>query len=710
MAVSHAQVLPGASRAMPLQARSAGAFYLGTEAWQIPAKFLPWVFATKATLSALISLLIAFTFNLDQPKWAMITVFIVALPRTGSVIAKSCYRLVGTAVGASTALLLVALFAQERVLFLGSLAIWIGLCTFASQYVKSFASYGFVLSGYTVAIVGIPGALDPMNAFYIAQARATEISLGIIVTATISYIFLPLTLTSLLYETIGQARRSLGQNVVSALTGTEPARDPTTNLQHAAKIESLLATATFEDRKVRARGAAIQQMNTAFVRVVSLARLFARHNACLPTIDGPGDAALKGAACAAVRAIQDWSDERLGLDGLRIRLTEARTALALSHQRSFAVFVPEDQVLHRLSAAALLDDLLESFAEYAVAYGTLAASTTREPHSSGPAMTNDWVSAAAKGVRAALGVACVSAFWIAADWPSGVTAAILASIVTARLAIMEKAATVAIAGTIIFALVPIPGFVLLEVLLPDASDFVMFTIIVGPAIFLCAYLMGHEGSPLKYLIGFLCGLYIPSAAGFQDSISFDAIGFINTSVAAVFAAAVGAVLFAVVAPETPQAACRRFVRSSRRMLLWIATTKTPLRPADFEAAMAYALEEFSTSGFDQRDGCTALDGGVASLVIGRGLMWLRISLPNAQLRSHIETELAAFARNPDARRLAQMRSLAHEGAAISFADLQDGTLSNTEATELVRRIAAFATIDGELEPAGALVLQHDRLG
>jgi uncharacterized membrane protein YccC len=710
MAVSHVQILPAAGRAMPLQAVSAGAPYLGTEAWQIPAKFVPWIFATKTTLSALISLLIAFTFNLDQPKWAMITVFIVALPRTGSVIAKSCYRLVGTAVGASTGLLLVAMFAQERVLFLGSLAIWIGFCTFASQYVKSFASYGFVLSGYTVAIAGIPGALDPTNAFYIAQARTTEITLGIIVTATISYMFLPLTLTSQLYETISQARVSLRQYVVSALAGAVPPRGLTTNLQYAAKIGSLLAPATFEDSEVRTRGAAIQQMNTAFVRVVSLARLFARHNACLPTEDGPADAALKGAACDAVRAIQDWGDERLGLDGLRIRVAGARTALALPQQRSFAVFVPEDQVLPRLTAAALLDDLLESFVEYAVAYGSLATNTAREPHSSGLVMTNDWVSAAAKGIRAALGVACVSAFWIAADWPSGVTAAILASVVTARLATMEKAETVAIAGTLIFALVPIPGFVLLEVLLPDASDFAMFTMVVGPAIFLLAYLMGHETSPLKYLVGFLCGLYIPSAAGFQDSIHFDAIGFINTSVATVFAAAVGAVLFAVLAPETPQAAYRRFVRFSRRMLMRIAAMKTLLRPADFEAAMANALEEFGSGGSYQRDGCTALDGGVALLVIGRGLMWLRTSLPDAEPRSHIETELAAFARNPDARRLAQTRSVAREGAAIGFAGLQDGTLSNSEATELVRRIAAFTTIDAELEPAGALVLQQERLG
>ena len=119
-------------------------------------------------------MLVAFTFNLDQPKWAVLTVFIVAQPQSGLVLAKSFYRIIGTFVGAGGALLLVALFAQERILFLGTLAIWIGICTFASKYARSFASYGFVLSGYTVAIVGISGALAPANAFFIAVAGSPK--------------------------------------------------------------------------------------------------------------------------------------------------------------------------------------------------------------------------------------------------------------------------------------------------------------------------------------------------------------------------------------------------------------------------------------------------------------------------------------------------------------------------------------------------------
>jgi hypothetical protein len=128
------------------------------------ARWSELIFAAKTTASALIALLVAFTFNFDQPQWALLIVFIVAQPQSGLVWAKSFYRIVGIFIGAGVALLFVALFAQERVPFLGALALWIGLCCVGFQYARNFTTYSFALSGYTAIIVGIPGALDAGNA------------------------------------------------------------------------------------------------------------------------------------------------------------------------------------------------------------------------------------------------------------------------------------------------------------------------------------------------------------------------------------------------------------------------------------------------------------------------------------------------------------------------------------------------------------------
>src|SRR3954467_15001133 len=124
---------------------------------QLPA-FFEWrdlTFAAKTTASALLALLIAFRFNLDQPQWALLTVFIVAQPRQDAlVLAKGAFRIAGTVVGAAIALVLVSAAAQERLIFLGGLSIWLAACTFGSVAARGFAGYGCVLAGYTAAIIG----------------------------------------------------------------------------------------------------------------------------------------------------------------------------------------------------------------------------------------------------------------------------------------------------------------------------------------------------------------------------------------------------------------------------------------------------------------------------------------------------------------------------------------------------------------------------
>ena len=213
---------------------------------------LPWIFAAKTTASGLIALLVAFTFNLDQPYWALLTVFIVSQPQqSGSVLAKSFYRIIGTVIGAGVALLFVALFAQECVLFLGALALWIGLCTSGSQYARNFVAYSFVLSGYTVAIVGIPGALDVGNAFYIAIGRVTEVCMGIIVAATINRIVLPDTLGSQLWQAVADARQTLADYAITLLEHSDTAPLRAKLLVQANAIENLRASAIFEDREIR---------------------------------------------------------------------------------------------------------------------------------------------------------------------------------------------------------------------------------------------------------------------------------------------------------------------------------------------------------------------------------------------------------------------------------------------------------------------------
>ncbi|MFD1561165.1 FUSC family protein [Paraburkholderia silviterrae] len=60
-------------------------------------------FAVRTALASLIALYIAMRMNLDDPKWAAITVWVVAQSSRGMSLSKSQYRIMGTALGAVAA-------------------------------------------------------------------------------------------------------------------------------------------------------------------------------------------------------------------------------------------------------------------------------------------------------------------------------------------------------------------------------------------------------------------------------------------------------------------------------------------------------------------------------------------------------------------------------------------------------------------------------
>jgi uncharacterized membrane protein YccC len=559
------------------------------------------IFAAKTTASGLIALLVAFTFNLDQPQWALLTVFIVAQPQSGLVLAKSFYRIIGTLTGASVALLLVALFAQERVLFLGALAVWIGICTFGSQYMRNFTAYAFVLAGYTAAIVGIPGALDAGNAFYIATARVTEISLGIIVTATVSHIILPSSLAASLWQAVADARVTLADYVLAVLGNADVAPLHAKLLSLAIAAENLRASALFEDREVRTRSGSLRLLSIALIDVVAAAQLLGRGLEILRRTGAGIEAQIDEALSEAAAAVKAWHAGGLGAAGLRAGLLQAYARLPLSG-------------LHEFFAA---------LTAYAEAYETHLSGEDRTRRRAGFAHFNDLFVALWTGLRAALAVVVVSSFWILSDWPHGSTAVILAAVATARLATMGHAVPISVAATFIFSLATIPAFVVVEMLLPLASGFEMFALIVAPVIFCCALLMVQKKMELQ-LTGFFSGLLFASVGLFQNRMVYDPVGLLNISIAAVFAVGTGLVLWSAVAPETSEAAYHRFLRVARQVMARISAPRRRLGLAEFETAMAEALAQWQSQlRPDRASDVAAFEKGIALLGVGRELIRAR---------------------------------------------------------------------------------------
>ena len=145
----------------------------------------PLLFGVRLWASVCLALYIAFWLELNNAYWAGTSAAIVCQPHLGASLRKGWYRLIGTLVGAVMSMLLTACFPQDRVLFLGGLALWGAACAFAATLLRNFASYSAALAGYTVAIVagdllGATGGVNADAAFLLAVSRASEICIGIV--------------------------------------------------------------------------------------------------------------------------------------------------------------------------------------------------------------------------------------------------------------------------------------------------------------------------------------------------------------------------------------------------------------------------------------------------------------------------------------------------------------------------------------------------
>ena len=671
-------------------------------------RWIPWLFAAKTTASGLLALLVAFAFNLDQPKWALLTVFIVAQPQSGLVLAKSFYRIIGTVIGAAGALLLVSLFAQERVLFLGTLAIWIGICTFASKYARNFAAYGFVLSGYTVAIVGITGALDPGNAFFVAVARVTEISLGIMTTAAISQLVLPVSLAGSLRRAVATGRAELVEYAVALLGGRETASQRTRLLGQVIVIENLRASAVFEDRDIRDRSDALRRFDVALLGVVDVAQLLGRSLDWLRRDSAVVDPGLDRALKEAATTIDLWRGGKLEAAGLSRPFARAGANLPLARELYREASASDEKVIRRVAVIGRLREFFSTFVAFAEAHEAFLAPTPQPVRPIRFSVSNDPVGAAWAGLRAAMALLLVGTFWILADWPSGVTATILAAVVTARLATMEHAVLAAMGGTLAVVLATIPSFILVEILLAEASGFPMFALAVAPMLFFCAYIMAAYKKTAG--LGFVAGLYFASVAGFQDRMAYDPVGFLNTSIAVALAIASAGVLFAIVAPDTPQAARRRFVRAVRKAFERIARQRPRIGLTEFESSITEALDQLRRGLRPERgEDVAAIDAGIALLGTGRELIRVRDDGRPTPAKLEVESEVVRSLPSNDGLTFERAQRAARDASVTCLADLRDDRLGVAESRTAAREMVAFAAIREELE-RGALPLDERTKG
>nr|WP_263481120.1 FUSC family protein [Stutzerimonas kunmingensis] len=182
-----------------------------------------WLFSAKALIAALLALYIALAIPLENPYWAMASVYVVSHPLSGATRSKAIYRALGTLLGAAASVVLLPTFAQQPVMLSLAISLWIGALLFLSLLDRSPRSYIFLLAAYTVPLISLAEVNHPATIFDVALARSEEILLGIVCASVVNAVLFPSRIAPTLAAKMHLLLRD-GRGAVSRMLNPAPGR------------------------------------------------------------------------------------------------------------------------------------------------------------------------------------------------------------------------------------------------------------------------------------------------------------------------------------------------------------------------------------------------------------------------------------------------------------------------------------------------------
>jgi len=159
-------------------------------------------FPIKLAFAILLALLIGFHFNLETPRWAVMTACIVAGgtafaaggdPFSGALRHRGMLRIIGTFIGCLAALTIMIATIRAPVVMLLLCCLWAGFCVWLSSLIRVENSYALGLAGYTALIIVV--SLDANGSVLLAPQfaveRCSEIIIGIVCAILADMLFSP---------------------------------------------------------------------------------------------------------------------------------------------------------------------------------------------------------------------------------------------------------------------------------------------------------------------------------------------------------------------------------------------------------------------------------------------------------------------------------------------------------------------------------------
>jgi uncharacterized membrane protein YccC len=182
--------------------------------------------ATKTGLAMAIAYGISLQMDWDKPYWAAFAVAFISLPTAGQSLHKGTLRMFGTLVAGVAALILIALFPQERWWFMVFLSIYIGFCTYRMTGKKN--QYFYQVMAFVCAIICFDGGANSLNAFQTTVARIQQTGMGILVYTLVSVFLWPRTTGGELNDAsrkLVAVQRGLFETYRALMIGKDPSLD-----------------------------------------------------------------------------------------------------------------------------------------------------------------------------------------------------------------------------------------------------------------------------------------------------------------------------------------------------------------------------------------------------------------------------------------------------------------------------------------------------
>nr|WP_323120944.1 FUSC family protein [Burkholderia alba] len=567
-----------------------------------------WLYLAKALAAAFLALGVSMVLDLPAPKTAMTTVFIVMQPQSGAVFAKSFYRLIGTFVGLVATLTLIGLFPQQPVLFLLSVALWVALCTAGAARNRNFRSYGFLLAGYTAALIGLPASQHPDGAFMTAMTRVSEITVGILSAGIVSALIFPQYTGEQMRTTVRKRFGAFVDYVAAALSGQlDRAHIESVHTRFVADVvgfEAARSMAVFENPDTRMKSGRLSRLNSEFMTASSrfhalhqlMNRLHATSAQAVAAIEPyfREIAPLLTRAGEPVRSSADAAQAADQLLAYRDALPRRIRATRAEHEAQ-----PDFPMLDFDTASELLYRFIADLQAYAATYASLASSThERERWIERYEPRTNMTAAVIAGVRTAVVMLILGWFWIETAWPSGVTLVLNAAAVCALASSMPQPTKMAAQMGLGTTLAVFTGLILMFGVYPHIDGFVLLCAALVPFLAIGIF-MSIKPKLAGYGVGYL--IFFCTLAGPENVTHYDPTGFMNDALALVLSMLVSAVAFAVLFPPTAPWLKKRLFADLRHQAVAACHARLAGLRTRFESGARDLMFQAHTLSADQPD-------------------------------------------------------------------------------------------------------------